>query len=138
MAEQTLHFNLKGENKMEYKTKKEYDRVIKQSMQDLNQVCLKHTHLTWRRIYNWLKREGDILEDEIQYLTNPIDAYEIAYCVSWERIGTDYTPHLPKWDQGQFIKDVRRVTEPGREAMNRRLDLDDPELMKKHLAQMER
>ena len=122
---------------MEYKTKTHYERIIRQSMWDLNQVCLKHTHLTWRRIYNWLKKEGDIMEEQNYYLRNPLDAYEIAFCVSWERIGRDYTPHLPKWDQSEFLEDVERVTAPGREAMWRYLDLCDPELMKQSLAEIE-
>jgi len=120
---------------MEYKTKTHYKQIIRQSMWDLNQVCLKHTELTYRRIYNWLRKEGDI--EEKYYLRNPIDAYEILHVVSWERIGRDYTPHLNKWNQSEFLEDVERVTEPGREAMWRLLDLYDPELMKQSIAEME-
>ena len=114
---------------MEYKTKTHYQRIIRQSMLDLNVVCLKHTELTYRRIYNWLRKEGDIMEDDKYYLRNPLDAYEILHTVYWERIGRDYTPHLKQWDQSEFLQDVAQATAPGREAMWRLLDLTDPELM---------
>lgn len=115
---------------MEYKTKTHYRRIIRQSMWDLNEVCLTHTELTYRRIYNWLCREGDIDIDDKYYLHNPLDAYEILHVVSWKRIGRDYTPHLNKWNQNEFLQDVTRVTAPGREAVHRLLDLTDTELMK--------
>lgn len=108
------------------KSRTHCNRIIKQSMRDLNQVCLKHTELTYRRIYNWLRREGVIMEDDIYYLRNPIDACDILFTeVSWERIGRDYTPHLKQWDQNEFLEDVKRVTEPGREAMWHFYELDE-------------
>lgn len=117
-----------------YKSRSHYDKIIRQSMWDLNKVCIKHTQLTHRRIYNWLIREGDILEGDIYYLRNPIDAYEILFNVSWERIGRCYNPPLHKWNQSEFLDDVAQATEPGKEAMWRRLDLDDPEAMAEHQA----
>lgn len=122
---------------IEYKTKSHYKRIIRQSMRDLNQVCVKHTELTYRRIYNWLIREGDIDDNEKYYLTNPLDAYEILHTISWPRIGRDYTPHLKQWDQREFMEEVTRATEPGIEAMWRYLDLCDPELMKRSQSEME-
>jgi len=97
-------------------TKRHLESIIRQSLRDLDQVCREHTGLSHRQIYNWLCRNDHILPGQKYYLVNPIDAYESLFCISWEKMHTHYTPHLKKWDRREFVKDVERTTEPGREA----------------------